>query len=159
MAINDDGAYGEQRAIEFFKARHMKCFQSDLMVKGTDGQYFVVEVKHQDKFVPPPFEGHGLPPYQVDARMAFHEATGIRCFFLVFDKDGEHIYGQWLDKLEDGEKAKTATGKRTIYPIRRFLSFPSEPLHGQDLRHATVQTDDGYIARRKPGGLKDYDNM
>lgn len=126
MAINDDGQKGETMAFKFFKKKRLHCFQSDLIVQRTNGDYFMVEVKYQNIFEPPPFYGHGLPPYQVAARLNFYKATGVRCMFLVFDKDDKHIYWQWLDVLNAGNKINTATGSRVIFDINNFFKIPVE---------------------------------
>lgn len=120
MAINEDGYKGEKLGFEFFKKLGMKCFQSDLNVMDKDGSYFMVEIKYQEKFKAPPFDGHGLPPYQVKARIDFYNKTGIRCLFLVFDKEDNNAYYQWLDVLESRNKMTTKTGGRVVYDLKSF---------------------------------------
>jgi len=121
MALNIDGQIGEQKAIAFFKAKGMHCFQSDLIVLDFKGKYFMVEVKYQEAFEPPPFAGHGLPPYQVKARLAFYQKTGIRCLFMVFDKNDKDIYYNWLDELNAGNQFLTSTKSRVIFDINEFV--------------------------------------
>jgi len=119
MACNEEGQIGEKMAIDFFKKYKRHCFQSDLIVKGKNG-YILVEVKHQEKFEPPPFYGHGLPPYQVKARLDFCKEKDMRCLFLVFDKIDMCTYFQWLDELENGNKFYTRNNNRVIYDIKEF---------------------------------------
>ena len=124
MAITDDGQLGEKLAFNFFwehGKNHTKCFQIDLMVYDKKHGDFIVEVKFQDIFVKPPFDGHGLSPTQVKARLDFYDRTKIPCLFLVFDKNKEYIYYQWLHILEQGNKFTTKGKKiRTIYDINNF---------------------------------------
>lgn len=123
MAACEDGVAGEQMAIALFKSMGMRCFQADLIVKGKDGKRFIVEAKNQEKFKAPPFDGHGLPPYQIDARLEFWKDTGIRCMFIVFDKGDGEIYYNWLDVLNDGEKTLTKTGGRVVFNINNFVRY------------------------------------
>ena len=103
-----------------FQALKRKCFQSDLTVLDKNGNYFITEVKYQERFEPPPFYGHGLPPYQVGARMDFYGKTGIMCLFLVFDKNDRDVFFQWLDVLENGTKFYTRNNRRVVFPIEAF---------------------------------------
>lgn len=130
MALNQDGYIGEQKAFDFFKEKRMKCFQSDLIVRNKDGSYFVVEVKYQDIFEPPPFYGHGLPDYQVQARMEFYEKTKIPCLFLVFDKNDIDIYYNWLHVLNDGHKIYTLNRGRVVFDIDNFKKVEAKKMLG-----------------------------
>ena len=102
----------------FLKSRNIdNLFQADWIVV-KDNKYYVIEVKHKEKFRAPPFDGHGLDIRQVRARQKFYEDTGIRCLFLVFDFDRTIYYG-WLDELEHGEHFDTKNGVR-IYNIKNM---------------------------------------
>lgn len=123
MSITDIGREGEELARIIIKEK-WKCddlFQADWLVT-KNGVWYIVEVKHKAKFIPPPFEGHGLDIRQVKARMKFFEDTGIRCIFLVLDLDG-NTYWQWLDILEQGKKHDTKNCVR-IYPLQGFRCSP-----------------------------------
>jgi len=120
MAVNSDGYIGEQRAMSLFRAKGIRCFQPDLIAYDRHFGFFVVEVKYQAAFEPPPFRGHGLPSWQVKARLNFYRMTGIRCLFLVFDKNDRDVYFNWLDLLDAGEKFLTASSDRVIYGLDAF---------------------------------------
>lgn len=119
MSINDIGKEGERIARDILKNwfRVDGIFQADWIVKKNE-KYYVIEVKHKEMFLPPPFYGHGLDKRQVRARMDFYKDVGIRCLFLVIDMDGE-VYWQWLDVLEQTQYHDTKNGIR-IYNIKEF---------------------------------------
>lgn len=121
MGITEQGILGEQMAFQFCFSRGLKCLQSDLLYENRDGEYVMLEVKHQEPFKAPPFDGHGLPPQQVQKRLDIFKKHGIRCVFVVFDKEEHAIYYQWLDTLDAGKKAPTPTGSRVIYPLEAFI--------------------------------------
>ena len=85
------------------------------------GKYELYEVKNQERYRPPPFEGHGLPPQQIKNRLLFQQKTGIRVVFVVFDKETKEIFYQYFDNLEKGNHFDTR-GKepRRIYPLTSF---------------------------------------
>ena len=118
MSITEQGRKGEAMARDFLKSLGVNnLFQADWMAM-KDNTYYVVEVKHKEKFKAPPFDGHGLDIRQVNARMKFYQDTGIRCLFLVFDTDGSIFWG-WLDDLEKTPHLNTRNGVR-IYNLKYF---------------------------------------
>lgn len=120
MGITQEGIDGEQKLFAFLKEKNVDFFQADAIGLNKD-KYELYEVKHQERYTPPPFEGHGLPKWQVDARMQFQIKTGIRCVFIVFDKETQDIFYQYLDVLELGEYFDTKGAKpRRIYPLTNF---------------------------------------
>lgn len=120
MNIVEIGREGENLARDFIKKLGCdEIFQADWMIK-VDGKWCVIEVKNQERFKAPTFDGHGLPVWQVKARMKFYSETGIRCKLLVFDRDEKNIYEQWLDILEQGEHFDTGTSRRRVYPITSY---------------------------------------
>lgn len=123
MTIEQDGRFGERLAYDFFKKRGLAFFQADWIAKfGED--YCLYEIKHQEPFEPPPFWGHGLPLWQVQARLSFQEATGIRACLLIFDKKTGATYSQFLDELEQGRYLDTRGKKpRRVYPIASFIEL------------------------------------
>lgn len=127
MSIKAIGMEGETLArtvlIDRFKVDSI--FQADWLVE-KNGKYYVVEVKHKEMFKAPPFDGHGLDVRQVNARMRFFRAHGIRCLFLVIDMKGR-IFWQWLDVLEQGRKFDTKRGVR-VYDINGFVRAGRIPL-------------------------------
>ena len=105
MGITQEGIAGEQMLGELLKEKGYKIFQPD-WVGFKDGQYYLFECKHQERFTPPPFEGHGLPAWQVKARLEFQRQTGIVATLVVFDKKTDEIFWQRLDELENHEHCK-----------------------------------------------------
>ena len=79
------------------------------------------EIKHQECFKKPPFDGHGLPKWQIDARLKFQEDTGIRALLFIVDKMTSVIYWQYMDELIKGKSYQTS-GKnpRIIFPLESY---------------------------------------
>ena len=118
MSITEIGRQGEQLARYVLKQWNIdNIFQPDWIID-KQGKYYVIEVKHKEKFHSPPFDGHGLDIRQVKARQKFYIDTGIRCLFLVFDFEGI-IYLAWLDELEKTKYFDTRNGVR-IYNIKNM---------------------------------------
>ena len=89
-----------------------------------NGEWYSVEVKHQERYVKwkdSDIEGHGLPPWQVRARMELYKDKGIRCLFLVLEKGTGNIFWQWLDVLENKKYIETRNNPRRIYEISGFV--------------------------------------
>jgi len=106
--------------------------QIDLMsICPKSGKTYFYEVKHQERFKGPPFDGHGLPPWQVDFRLKIAKAHNITpVLFIVepgIDLMGEIVifYASLihLNNLPDDKKFLTNTGKRIIYHIAEFKHF------------------------------------
>lgn len=115
-----EGLEGEKIIRDFFINKKIHFFQVDLMAKLKD-KWNVIEVKHQESFEPPPFKGHGLPKWQIDARLNFQNETGIRALLFITDKTTKIIYWQYMDKLIKGNKFQT-NGKnpRIIFPLESY---------------------------------------
>ena len=129
LSITEIGIEGENLARLTLK--NWGCdniFQADWLVQ-KNGQWYVVEVKRKERYIPPPFEGHGLDIRQVKARLQFYQDTGIRCLFLVFDMTDGNTYWQWLDVLDNGEYYDTAHRIR-IYPIEKYKCIPGNLKRG-----------------------------
>ena|SRR3990167_7597001 len=120
MGITQDGIDGEQKLFKWLKEKDYVFFQPDAL-SFEDGNYVLNECKHQEHFKSPPFDGHGLPKWQVEARIWFWEITNIRCRLIIFEKGTKDIYWQWLDILENDEYFDTQGDKpRRIYPLFNF---------------------------------------
>lgn len=123
MGIQEEGIAMEQWLLGYFRKTGRPVFQPDA-ISYEDGHYILNEVKNQEHFKAPPFDGHGLPPYQVEARILFWERTGIRCRFVVKEKGTKKVYWQWLDVLEGKEHYDTrGKSPRRVYPLKSFVSF------------------------------------
>ena len=116
------GRDGEQAAREYFRSRGYRAFQADWIVYNPHTKEDVLlEVKHQECFKKPPFDGHGLPIWQVKVRLAFEKRHNIRAYLFILDAGTDIIYGQWISTLEKGKHYDT-TGKspRRIYPLESY---------------------------------------
>jgi len=123
MGITKEGIEGEQMMLSLLRNRGYKCFQPDV-IGLINNKYYVFEVKRQDRFNAPPFEGHGLPLWQVRARLEFQKATGVIAILVVFDKETNEVFYQRLDVLEKGKyfdtKNKDKNRRRRVYPLEQF---------------------------------------
>ena len=125
MGITHEGIDGEKWLMEEFRKKGIKVFQPDA-ISLEKGAYVLNEVKHQEAYEPPPFRGHGLPIWQVQARLDFWRKTGVRARLIVKEKGTGDIYSQWLDVLESGARHDTHGKKpRRIYPLSSFRKRPS----------------------------------
>lgn len=120
MGITQDGIDGEQKLFKWLKGLGYSFFQPDA-ISFEDGTYVLNECKHQEHYNAPPYDGHGLPKWQVEARLWFWEVTNIRCRLVIFEKGTNDIYYQWLDELEKGEHFDTkGMNPRRVYPLTSF---------------------------------------
>lgn len=123
MGVTEDGILGEQKLFGLLKELGFKFFQPDAIGE-KDGEYFLFECKHQERYNPPPFEGHGLPKWQVEARLKFYNKTGIRPILVVFDKETKEIFYQAIDTLERLGFYDTKGAKpRRIYKLTSFKKY------------------------------------
>lgn len=114
------GFEGESVIREDLARKRVFHFQADLIVKQRDGNFCLYEIKHQEMFRAPPFDGHGLPEVQVRMRMEFEKHTGIKIVLVINCMTSKKIYWQYLKKLQSGEKYITGIKKRVIYPMKNF---------------------------------------
>jgi hypothetical protein len=115
-----EGIVGEKICREYLKTKKHKFFQADLISESPEGRFYLWEVKHQNRFIAPPFDGHGLPLWQFKARMDFHQKTKIRPILFVFDKTTNEIFIQFFDVLAKGQYFITVKTDRIIFPIESF---------------------------------------
>lgn len=119
------GLIGEGIFRDFLSKRKIKFMQLDILWE-YEGKWYVGEIKAQEKFTKGfgfPFDGHGLPPYQMQKRIEFGKAKDIIPVFIVYDINDECIYWQffeYLDSLPDDKKRLTKTKKRIIFDISCF---------------------------------------
>jgi hypothetical protein len=115
-----EGFEGEGVIRDYLKSKKLNFFQVDLMVK-LRNKWHLIEVKHQEAFDPPPFKGHGLPKWQIEARLKFQEETGIRAMLFIVDKGTNLIYWNYLDDLMKGQYHETnGRSPRVIFPITNY---------------------------------------
>lgn len=91
---------------------------------------FMYEIKHQQRFKAPPFDGHGLPPYQFNFRLKIAKLTGMIPFLIIIEpeidlKGEQNMFYQNMFTLESlGEDKKFTTEgdkKRLVFRIDTFL--------------------------------------
>jgi len=117
--IIQQGFDGEKVLRDYLVSIKANFGQVDIISK-INNKWYLFEVKHQEKFKAPPFDGHGLPPWQVNFRIKIFEELGIVPILFVVDKDTNVCYYQSIVKLDKGKKFITKTGKRIIYPLTNF---------------------------------------
>lgn len=123
MGITEDGIKGEQKLFNFLKDKGFKFFQPDAIGFKNNVDY-VFEAKHQERYTPPPFEGHGLPIWQVKARMDFQKRHNIKCILVIFEKKTNKVFYQSLEKLEETVSHDTKGSKpRRVYNLKYFKKF------------------------------------
>lgn len=109
-----------QEAREFLDRFGWQLQQIDWLGK-RDGEWVKFEIKCQEPFEPPPFEGHGLPRWQVNSSNELLKDKNIRTYMIVKDLKSKKWLGQFLDVLEKGEFFDTHGDKpRRIYTINNF---------------------------------------
>lgn len=120
MGITLEGIEGEQFLLKFLKTKGFSVFQPDCIGLFND-IYYMFEMKYQERFKAPPFDGHGLPRWQIESRLAFFHKTKIPVILVILDKETNEIFYQYLDKLDAGEHFDTHGLKpRRIYPLDNF---------------------------------------
>lgn len=127
LSHTEEGRIGEKIVREYLKSMGAKILQIDWM-SYEEGKYRLNEVKYQEIFKPPPFYGHGLPAWQIEARMDFFHRTRIIPWLYVVEKSdyekkvGFHlIWLQSLVALEMGKCVDTeGANPRRIYNIESF---------------------------------------
>lgn len=117
------GFIGEALVREFLKKQKgCKFTQIDLLAK-KDDKWYTIEVKHQDMFESPPFDGHGLPTYQVQMRLELYHDRGIIPLLFILDKKTKKLYYNNLITLDAKEKYVTKNKGRIIYPLCNFVEL------------------------------------
>ena len=122
------GYQGEEIIRKFLASLEYPYMQADLLFKGKES-WLLAEIKRQSSFKSPPFDGHGLPEWQIKKRLLFQKETGIRAIFFVVDKETEIIYYNYFDELYNDQKQRFNTnGKkpRVIFPLESFKILKTE---------------------------------
>jgi len=123
MGLNEkyvEGLKGEKIIRDFLKKKKIHFLQADLIAKGNN-KWYIIEIKYQEAFEPPPFKGHGLPRWQINARLDFEEETGIMAMLFIVDKKTNIIYWQYMSELLKGDHFQTKGDKpRLIFPLKSY---------------------------------------
>ena len=115
------GHEGEDRVRSFLKKKGIRYMQADLLFKYKDNWY-LGEVKCQKKYTnwSTGFEGHGLPPWQIQHRIKLYEDTGIIPYLFVVCQTDNVLYHESLLKLNKTDYFSTTKTPRTIFNIKDF---------------------------------------
>lgn len=117
------GFDGEQDVRDWLVKQNIPFMQVDIMFKHK-GVWCLGEIKTQEKFLAPPFDGHGLPKWQIDRRLEFEKDTGIIAYLFVKDINDNCLYIQTLNNLLNGEYIQTNGKKpRVIFNLKNFKRF------------------------------------
>lgn len=120
MGITEQGIAGEQMLFKVLDNRGWEFFQPDAIGE-KNGKFYVFEAKHQARYKAPPFDGHGLPRWQINRRLDFENRTGIGTILVVFDSETDEVFFSSLRALENGNHFDTNGGKpRRIYELSSF---------------------------------------
>lgn len=122
------GWEGEKIIREILKKHNHDFAQLDLVSIDKSGKIYLWEVKHQERFKAPPFDGHGLPPWQFKFRLNFAKRIGAIPMLAVvepecgiFEKKIVLIQSLFeLDKLPKTDIFITKSGKRIVFNIKAF---------------------------------------
>lgn len=127
------GFDGEEIVRQLLKNCNHQFGQIDLVsVDKKDGKIYIYEIKHQQRFKAPPFDGHGLPPYQFNFRLKIARLTGMIPFLLIIEpeidlKGERNMFYQnmfTLEALGDDKKFTTqGDKKRLVFRIDAFLHY------------------------------------
>ena len=110
------GLKGEESLRDHVKKHGHNFFQADCISYDPKGEkYYLWEAKCKERFKAPPFDGHGLPLIQIQARLQFYKDTGIRPILYIKDATTGEIFVQAMDILANcDEKMKFVTKNRII---------------------------------------------
>jgi hypothetical protein len=114
------GFDGEGKIRDWFTLKKIPFMQVDIMFK-YNNKWCLGEIKTQEKFLAPPFDGHGLPQWQIDRRIEFYKDTNVEPYLIVLDIKENCIYIESLLVLTTKERFQTKGKKpRTIFKIDNF---------------------------------------
>ena len=124
MIVEELGKEGEKQARLLLKKRGFYIGQSD-WIGQRNNQWFRFEVKRKERFMPPPFEGHGLNIRQVEYAMQFQADTKIPTILMIWELGTNKWFWRRIDFLEKGEKFTTRNNIK-IYKLSNFLEVECE---------------------------------
>jgi hypothetical protein len=117
------GFDGEAEIRKLFNKHNIPFMQVDVMFL-FNGKWCLGEIKTQEKYLAPPFDGHGLPKWQIDRRIQFYNDTGVIPYLIVNCLTDKKIYIGNLNELMKGEYFQTkGTNPRVIFKIENFKIY------------------------------------
>lgn len=121
------GFLGESKIRDILKNKKMLFMQVDVMFKNNKNKWCLGEVKTQERFLSPPFDGHGLPEWQIKTRINFYNETGIEPYLFIYELPTENIYYNSLLELTEKESFKTkGKSPRTIFKLNNFKQLKNK---------------------------------
>lgn len=118
------GLIGMEKVRLVLDKHRLHYMEEDIMYKNTRGEWVSAEVKTQEKYLAPPFDGHGLPKWQIDTRLELSRDTGIIPWLFVYCLDDRVIYHNDLRVLMEGEHFQTRGAKpRVIFKLDEFKTL------------------------------------
>lgn len=123
------GQQGERRHLEFLcRWRDVGagdfCRPDFLWVPSHGWFPYLIEVKTQHAFQPPPFAGHGLPVRQFNVLMAVWKAISLPTQLVVYDPGAQRRYSAFLNDLAQGPSFTTNGEKpRIVFPLESFIGY------------------------------------
>jgi hypothetical protein len=139
-----EGMFGEEYVRSLFIKDRIPFFQADTIFKIED-TWCLGEIKYQEIFEPGnnfSHYGHGLPKWQVDARLSLYEDTGIHPFLFIVEKSNKKyahktLFYNSLVAIEriclpncEGTIYYDTQGKkkRRVYNVKNFFVYEGEDL-------------------------------
>jgi len=117
------GFDGESCVRQWFKSINIDFMQVDIMFNKND-KWYLGEIKTQEKFKAPPFDGHGMPEWQINRRIKFYNDTGIEPYLIVKDKDESCLYIGSIIELMKKDKIITRGKKpRVVFNLINFTKI------------------------------------
>jgi len=114
------GLEGESQIRSMLSKNNIRFMQADLIFDHNN-QYYCAEVKTQEKYLAPPFDGHGLPMWQITARLNLYNKTGIIPYLFVRCLTDNVVYHQDLRELMKTEYYQTkGSSPRVIFNLNDF---------------------------------------
>lgn len=137
------GLLGENVVRDYLKTTTYRHMQLDLVYwpHGEGNFYRVAEIKCQERFLAPPFDGHGLPLHQFNERLKLEksmrnmrpgrEHQSVQVWLFIIEPSTwlneaiteKVIFSQSiarLNALPDEKKFVSHQSKRIIFPIEEF---------------------------------------
>jgi len=119
VGITTEGIEAERQARLWLRNKGFTNYQQLDWLFKVKNQYCCIECKSRELYKPPPFTGTGLDIKQINLRKQLYDDLKIDTVILVFEKNTNNVYWQWLRILEQGEYIDTKNGIR-IYNINNY---------------------------------------
>ncbi len=120
------GLEGESQIRKMLSKENIRFMQADLIFNHNN-QYYCGEVKTQEKYLAPPWDGHGLPMWQITARIELFNKTGIIPYLFIKCLTDNVVYHRDLRELMKTEYYQTkGSSPRVIFNLSEFKKYTLE---------------------------------